>query len=421
MDNHAPDRSNLFGVFFLFFTDNRGSGIPMKAEMISLLSLLHVNSYPGKGVFFMQTDEKFMSSALELAGNGRDRVLPNPMVGALIVRDGVVIGKGWHKHYGGSHAEAAALEDCSSDPAGATLYVTLEPCCHRGKGKHNPPCTDAIIRAGISRVVIARPDPNPRVSGGGIRKLREHGLIVVTGILEQESARLNRVYETLIKEDRPYIHLKAAISLDGFLAASDGSSKWISGTESREQVMTFRSQSDGILTGRGTLFTDYPSLTVRKGDDELSPDRQPARIFLSSRGELPGGWAKEGGPVHLYYDQNRTILEQPDHPVRFCPVPGNAEGLSLKPILTDLKQNNITRLLVEGGSQVYGSFIRSGLWDRLTIFVAPILLGGGTPFSDGLNIATISSKLKLRDVTCTPSGKDVMINGYREDLTCLPA
>lgn len=368
----------------------------------------------------MQSDEIYMSRALELAENGRGKVFPNPMVGALIVRDGKILGRGWHKSYGGIHAEAAALKDCLCNPAAATLYVTLEPCCHNGKGKHNPPCTDAIIRAGISRVVIARPDPNPRVAGGGIRQLREHGISVLTGVMEEESARLNRVYETVIREERPFVHLKTAISLDGFLAASDGTSKWISGPESREKVMKFRSQSDGILTGRGTLFADEPSLTVRTSDKELQPGRQPARIFLSSRGKLPQAWQKEGGPVHLYHNQDSHIPDHINRAVRFCPVPGDSGGLSLQHILTDLKQQNIHRLLVEGGSRIYGSFIRSGLWDRLTLFVAPILLGEGIPFSDGLEVSSIASKLKLRDMTSSGCGKDVMINGYREAPTCLP-
>ncbi|QEN08990.1 bifunctional diaminohydroxyphosphoribosylaminopyrimidine deaminase/5-amino-6-(5-phosphoribosylamino)uracil reductase RibD [Oceanispirochaeta crateris] len=368
----------------------------------------------------MQIDEVFMREALELAKRGWDKVFPNPMVGALIVRDGEVLAKGWHERYGAIHAEAAALANCLCDPIGATLFVTLEPCCHSGKGKHNPPCTDAIIRAGISRVVIARVDPNPSVAGGGISKLRDHGISVLTGVLEEESARLNRVYETLIREERPYVHLKAAISLDGFLAASDGTSKWISSAESRDTVMHFRSQSDGILTGRGTLFTDLPSLTVRDGENKISPGRQPARIFLNSRGKIPEGWQKEGGQVHIYHNQCCLIPENIKSDVHFCPVPGDSKGLSLPHVLSDLRKKNIHRLLVEGGSKTFGSFLRNGLWDRMTLFVAPILLGEGIPFSDGLEVSTVASKLKLRDMTSSRCGNDVMFNGYREALTCLP-
>ena len=369
----------------------------------------------------MQSDDFFMRKALKLARKGEGKVLPNPMVGALIVRDGEVLGEGWHARYGGIHAEAAALDDCRKDPAGATLYVTLEPCCHSSRGKHNPPCTQAILQSGISRVVIARPDPNPEVSGKGIRVLRDKGISVTAGILEKEAAHMNRIYETLIRESRPYIHLKAAVSLDGFLAASDGSSKWISGPESREHVMRFRSGSDGILTGKGTLFTDRPSLTVRNSENSVQKEDQPVRIFLSTRGELPAEWNKEGGPVLVYHHQSHPAPVVEGRECRFCPVPGDQKGLSLPDVLGDLRNKNIHRLLVEGGSKIFGSFLRSQLWDRLTIFVAPILLGEGIPFSDGLEIPTMASKLKLKDLSSTLSGKDVMINGYREAISCLQA
>ncbi len=369
----------------------------------------------------MQSDTQYMQKALELARRGDGSVLPNPMVGALIVRNGHILGEGYHKAYGGIHAEAAALKDCGSSSAGATLYVTLEPCCHRGGGKHNPPCTEAIIKAGISRVVIARPDPNPLVSGEGIRILRNHGIEVKSGVLEKESASLNRTYETLIREKRPFVHLKAAVSLDGFLAASDGSSRWISGSESREKVMDFRKKSDGILTGKGTLFTDLPSLTVRDKDNRPLEISQPARIFLSTHGALPQGWESKGGKVFLYHSHHRTPAAASVENIRFKPVPEDLSGLSVRHILEDLHENKIYRLLVEGGSRVYGSFIRSGLWDRLTLFVAPVLLGKGVPFSDGLDISSIASKLHLQDVSSSASGKDLMVDGYRERFACLPA
>ncbi len=362
-----------------------------------------------------------MHRALNLAAKGEGRVLPNPMVGAVIVRDGKILGEGYHARYGGIHAEVAALRDCGEKPSGATLFVTLEPCCHRGAGKHNPPCTEAILGSGIRRVVIARPDPNRKVSGRGIRVLRDHGIEVNTGVLEKEAAGLNRVYEVMIREERPYVHLKAAVSLDGFLAAADGTSRWISGSESREKVMQFRRHSDGILTGRGTLYADLPSLTVREGNEDIPGEFQPARIFLSSRGTLPGNWRKKGGPVFLYHSQNHSSVGSVDPQVHFKPVPEDSEGLSVSHILKDLHSQKIYRLLVEGGSRVYGSFLRRGLWDRLTLFVAPVLLGRGVPFSDGLEIPSIASKLHLQDVSSSVSGKDLMVDGYREEIRCLPA
>ena len=367
------------------------------------------------------SDEKYMNRALNIAAKGESQVLPNPMVGAVIVGEGKILGEGYHARYGDIHAEAAALRDCAEPPEGATLYVTLEPCCHKGAGKHNPPCTEAIIRSGIARVVIARLDPNCRVAGRGVRILRDHGIAVTTGVLERESASLNRVYETLIREQRPYVHLKAAVSLDGFLAAADGSSKWISGSESRDRVMQFRRNSEGILTGRGTLFSDLPSLTVRERNDPIPEALQPARIFLSSRGTFPDDWMKRGGPVFLYHSGNSTDGKMENSFIHFKSVPEDSEGLSLSHILQDLHGHRIYRLLVEGGSRVYGSFIRRGLWDRLTLFVAPVLLGRGIPFSDGLDISSIASKLPLQDVSSSVSGKDLMVDGYREAFRCLPA
>ncbi|MDC7220696.1 MAG: bifunctional diaminohydroxyphosphoribosylaminopyrimidine deaminase/5-amino-6-(5-phosphoribosylamino)uracil reductase RibD [Spirochaetales bacterium] len=363
----------------------------------------------------MHTDEFYMDRALTLARRGEGKVLPNPMVGAVVVRDGRIIGEGWHARYGGIHAEQAALENCKEDPAGAELYVTLEPCCHRGKGKHNPPCTDLIQAARISRVVIARLDPNPPVAGQAVTLLRQKGLSVETGIRERESASLNRVYESLITTNRPFVHLKAALTLDGFLADSQGKSQWISGPESRSKVMEFRSTCDAILVGRGTLSADLPSLTIRDSQGQPVSKEQPARIFLSTRGQVPENWDKAGGEVHIYHDRDLTPSQGPYH---FHGVSLKEGQPDLEEVLIDLRQRGIDQLFVEGGSRVFGSFLASGLWDRLSLFLAPSLLGKGIPFSEGFQISDLDNKLNLNDCRYEVMGKDILVDAYRKELLC---
>jgi diaminohydroxyphosphoribosylaminopyrimidine deaminase / 5-amino-6-(5-phosphoribosylamino)uracil reductase len=368
---------------------------------------------------FLQSHDFFMTRALSLARRGEGAVYPNPLVGAVIVQNNKIIGEGWHAFYGGIHAEQAALENCRECPAGADLYVTLEPCCHRGKGKHNPPCTEAIIQAGISRVIIARPDPNPRVSGKAIILLRKKGIEVITGIQEKEAASLNRIYESLIKNNRPYVHLKAAISLDGYIADDKGCSQWISGPTSRQKVMTYRSTCDALLVGRGTLFADKPSLTVRDKNNTRKSDPQPIRVFLSSCGSLPDQWNSPGGPVHIYHDKKHD-LSSGNKSFLYHGVDATEGELSIKEILTDMRSRHINTLLVEGGARIFGSFLKEDLWDRLTLFTAPFLLGRGLPLTEGLNIYDMSSKLILKDISYKQSGEDMLINGYREEITCLP-
>ena len=237
----------------------------------------------------------FMRQALVLAEKGRHKVLPNPMVGALVVRDGKVLGEGFHARYGGIHAEEAALRDCRSrgeDPAGADLFVTLEPCSFHAKDKHNGPCTEKILFAGIRRVFIASVDPNPRVAGRGISFLREKGVEVAAGILSAEEEILNEVYRRIQNEKRPFVELKAALTADGFLAARDGSSRWISCDASRRKVMEMRDASDALLVGGGTLRADLPSLTVRDASGKIRPAGQPVRVVLSRSGKLPEDWPR---------------------------------------------------------------------------------------------------------------------------------
>ncbi|MBF9018218.1 bifunctional diaminohydroxyphosphoribosylaminopyrimidine deaminase/5-amino-6-(5-phosphoribosylamino)uracil reductase RibD [Oceanispirochaeta sp. M2] len=324
-----------------------------------------------------------MKRALYLSEQLQNTVLPNPMVGAVIVRDGKVLGEGLHENYGGKHAEENALIHCrinGYDPAESEMYVTLEPCSFSNAGKHNGPCTEKIIAAGIKTVVIARADPNPLVRGAGIRALRDAGIAVEWAVLEEEAARLNRIYEVLIQNKRPYIHLKAAITMDGFIAAADNSSKWISGPESRKRVMEFRRESDAVLVGRRTFEIDSPSLSVHDEDGQDLPGPQPEKIVIS-RNENP---------------------EQ-----------------SLEEFLLTLRQRGLFRILVEGGREVFNSFLKAGYWDRLTVFQTPDLLGRGVPFCGDLGISGIDGKMVLEDRETRISGRDIEIDGYREGFRCL--
>lgn len=322
-----------------------------------------------------------MKEALSLAASVEENdVLPNPRVGAVLVRNGEVIGRGAHRRYGGIHAEAAALEDCIQsgiDPEGSELYVTLEPCSHTGEFKHNGPCTQKILNARIRRVIIARPDVNPLVRGRGIARLRESGVKVSRGVEEEAASALNRCYETLQLKKRPYITLKAALTLDGFLAAGDGSSRWISCPDSRRRVMELRASSQAVLVGRGTWEKDSPGLTVRDEKGQISPGPQPRRVVLSRKG---------------------------------CPA---AE------LLEQLYAEGVYHLLIEGGQKIFGSFIREDLWDALHVFQSPDILGSGLSFSDGLGIRSMQDKIVLKDRTTRIIGRDVEIRGYREGFSCL--
>src|SRR5262245_57065762 len=225
------------------------------------------------------TDREWMAQALALAERGRGYVEPNPLVGAVVVRDGRLVGEGWHRRYGEAHAEVNALHEAGEAARGATLYVTLEPCCHHGK---TPPCTDAVLRFGVRRVVAAMTDPFPRVAGGGVERLRTAGLEVETGLLEADARRLNAPYLKLLATGRPYVHAKWAMTLDGKLATRTGDSKWISSDASRRRVHELRGRMDAILVGIGTALADDPLLTARPPGP-----RTARRIVLDSRLRLP--------------------------------------------------------------------------------------------------------------------------------------
>jgi len=358
-------------------------------------------------------DEKFMARALELARRGRGRVEPNPMVGAVLVRDGAVIGEGYHEHFGGAHAEVAALASARSagiDPAGATMYVTLEPCCHHAK---TPPCTEAIIRAGIARVVVATTDPDERVAGKGIAALRSAGVEVVVGVMAREARRLLAAYFTLRTQGRPWVICKWAQSLDGRIATFTGQSRWISSEQSRRRAHLLRGQCDGVCVGAGTVMADDPLLTNRSG-----AGRQPARVVLDARLEISPTCRLLGST-----DVSPVIVVTPAPApadragalraagAELLELPRADGGVELSALLAELGKREWTYLLVEGGRGVLGSFIRSGLADELMVFVAPLLVGGRRSLGpvDWEDVATIDQAMRLTTPQVERIGPDLLL------------
>lgn len=317
-----------------------------------------------------------MEMALELAQLGRGAVEPNPMVAAVVVRDGEELGRGWHRKFGGPHAEIEALAACRKsgvDPRGATMFVTLEPCCHHGK---TPPCTDAIIESGISRVVVAMEDPDRQVAGKGIEKLRSAGIEVSVGLCEKEAKNLLAAYIKLRMTGRPWVICKWAQTPKGYLALGPRDERWISGEASRQYVHAIRGLCDGILVGIGTVLADDPLLTNRSGHG-----KQPVRVVLDSKLRISHDCqlVKTAHDFPLIVATTRqsavtmheTAAALLGASAELLVLDGDEEGLILEKLLDELGRKNWTSLLVEGGAKVLDRFVYSGLADELLVFVSP--------------------------------------------------
>jgi len=320
-----------------------------------------------------------MQRALELARQGRGRVRPNPLVGAVITRDDRIIGEGAHQQYGGPHAEINALHSLSGSSDGATMYVNLEPCTYDGK---TPPCVPAIIEAGIARVVIGMQDPNPKVNGQGIRQLREAGIEVVTGVLEREAAELNRGFVQYMRTGYPWVTLKLALTIDGFMADDTGHSRWITGPDSRKQVHRWRAEHDAILVGSGTIQADNPLLTVR---ETAGPN--PLRVVVDPRGEAPADARvfsdREAETVVITSTDPGNGLPDPAvAPLILSPENGGAKGIPWEEILRTLvREKQVLSVFVEGGAGIASSLLTSGFVNELIIMTGPKILGQGlSPF-----------------------------------------
>ncbi|MBU0508173.1 bifunctional diaminohydroxyphosphoribosylaminopyrimidine deaminase/5-amino-6-(5-phosphoribosylamino)uracil reductase RibD [bacterium] len=356
-----------------------------------------------------RSDERFMRMALREAVKGRGFTSPNPMVGAVAVKDGQVLGKACHRRFGGEHAEIALIRALSSDEArDATIYVNLEPCCHVGK---TPPCTDALIRARVARVVIGHEDPNPLVQGRGIRQLREAGIEVETGVIESEAREVNAPFLTYITEGRPWILLKVAQSLDGRIALANGQSRWITGERSRKEVHRLRAELDAVMVGSQTVIEDNPELTVRH-----IRGRNPLRIIVDSllrihpdarvlhQADAGRTWILTTPEASL---KNRRRIEETGATLLDCPA--GADGkVDLREAMRLLAQHGITSLFVEGGGTLHASFIRAGLCDRFIVAMAAILIG-----SDGKPAIW---ELELTDLAEAPSFRLSRTRRFDEDI-----
>ena len=354
-----------------------------------------------------------MRIALACAARGRGAVAPNPMVGALIVRDGVELARGWHKSFGRPHAEREALAVAaagSADVRGATMYVTLEPCCHEGK---TPPCTGAIIEAGIARVVVAMTDPDEKVAGRGVEALRSAGVDVTVGTCEAEARGLLAAYVKLRTRGRPWVICKWAQTADGYIALPPEAERWISGEESREYVHELRGRCDGVLVGVGTVLADDPLLTSRGGCG-----KQPARVVLDSALRVPPDCRLLGSvdvsPVIVATTPAGRAAD-PAAAGRLCragaevlEVPGRGPAVDLAALLDELGRRQWTYLLVEGGQAVLEAFIGSGLADELLVFVSPDALGTGHADLPRFDVHRVREELGLGEGEQVGSGADVM-------------
>ncbi len=359
------------------------------------------------------SDEAHMRRALELAQRGWGGVSPNPMVGALVLRDDHVVGEGWYRGPRGEpHAEVRALRQAGERARGATVVCTLEPCDHFGS---TPPCTRALIDAGIARVVVAATDPNPVVDGRGVAHLRRAGIVVETGLLEQEAKALNVAFEQHVTTGRPYVVLKMATSLDGKTAAHDGTSMWITGEAARADVHHIRAWADAIAVGSTTAIEDDPSLTVRGFDaDTASP---PLRVVVDSTGRVPS-------TLHLFDDAAPTLVATTDRVTQarlaewadtgadVAVLDRDADGaVSLGSLVGELGKRDVQGLLIEGGATLSWSAVRDGVVDRIVVYVAPLLVGGSSAptMLSGTGFAPLGEALRLGPLTAEAVGDDLKV------------
>lgn len=359
------------------------------------------------------TDEDYMREALSLAKNGMGRTSPNPMVGAVVVKDLKIVGKGFHKKAGEPHAEIYALNEAGEKAEGGTLYVTLEPCAHFGR---TGPCADAVIKAKISRIVVAMLDPNPKVAGKGIKKLEEAGIEVTLGTLEDEAKKLNEVFCKWITTGIPFVNLKIAMTLDGKIATKTGESKWITGEKSRAKSHELRNITDGIIVGINTVIADNPNLTTRL---ENTNCKNPIRIILDSNAKIPLNSkvltdtqaktivvAAESADIDKLNAIKNTVAE-----VLIC----GKERVDIKKLLKVLGEREITSLLVEGGGEVHYSFVEQKLFDRVYAFIAPKILGGRESHLAvaGVGFDSLSEAALLDNIEVQKLGADILITGDR--------
>lgn len=358
---------------------------------------------------------EYMRRALELAKGGIGYTSPNPLVGAVIVKEGRIIGEGYHEAYGRHHAEVNAFLSATEDAEGGTMYVTLEPCSHYGK---TPPCANLIVEKGIKKVVIGLEDPNPLVAGKGIKTLEEAGIEVVTGVLEEEGKKLNEIFLKYITTNMPFVIMKTAMTLDGKIATRTNASKWITGELSRKNVHELRHKVTGIMVGIGTVLADDPSLTTRL-EDRIGKD--PIRIIVDSSGRIPLDSKVLNLKSHtetIVVVTNRAAKEKikslQEKGARVIVTPSKERRVDLNFLMKELGQRNIDSILLEGGSELNYSALEEGIVDKVNAFIAPKIIGGNTAKTPvgGQGKAYINEAINLERIDVHDFGQDIMIEGY---------
>lgn len=357
---------------------------------------------------FSAIDHEYMTRAIRLAENGLLTTDPNPRVGCVIVKEGQIVGEGWHVRAGEAHAEIHALRQAGKLARGATAYVSLEPCCHHGK---TPPCSDALIEAKLARVVVAMEDPNPRVAGNGIQQLREAGIQVAAGLLEAQARALNPGFIQRMQHRRPYVRNKLAMSLDGRTAMADGESKWITGAAAREDVQRLRARSSAIMTGVGTILADDPAFTVRLPGTE----RQPLRVVVDSNLSTPitARLLKEPGQTVIITVSTDQDLQDSlrEAGAEVIQIGSKDRSVDLNTVLETLAERQINEVLLETGATLSGAMLEARLIDEMVIYMAPLLMGDaarGLYTLPQLQSMTDRIDLDIRDVRAV--GKDLRIS-----------
>ena len=354
---------------------------------------------------FSVLDAMHMAQALRLAEQGLYTTQPNPRVGCVIAHGERVVGQGWHRRAGEPHAEVYALREAGADARGATVYVTLEPCAHHGR---TPPCADALIAAGVARVVVAAEDPFPQVAGKGIEKLRAAGIAVESGLMREAAREINIGFFSRIERHRPWVRVKLAMSLDGRTALANGESKWITGEVAREDVQRWRARSSAILTGVGTVIADNPQLTARI----QAPHIPPTRVILDRHLRVPVGSHVLDGqtPTLLLHAASATVADERFAKVERIAIAEQGDALDLHAVLALLAGRGCSELHVEAGPTLCGALFAAGLVDELLIYMAPLLLGDtARPLLTLPPLADMASRWKLQMMDCRAVGTDLRL------------
>ncbi len=370
----------------------------------------------------MGMHENYMNRALKLAKAGWGTTNPNPLVGAIIVKNEEIIAEGYHEVLGCAHAEVAAFNNAKQDVKGGTLYVNLEPCSHYGR---TPPCTEAIIKAGIRKVVVAMEDPNPKVSGRGIGMLRKAGIDTIVGVLEQEARKLNEIFIKYIVRKRPFVIMKTAMTLDGKIASACGESKWISGESSRHHVHIVRDRTAAVMVGVDTVLQDNPSLTTRL---EVKTGKDPIRIIIDSKGRIPVdsrviNAESSAGVIlattsALQKEKEKQLTDKGVHILMLDKPDGHVD---LDRLMDELYKLEIDSVLLEGGGELNAAALNSGIVDKIMFYIAPKIIGGRnakTPI-EGEGLKFMKDAIRLYDLSIRRFDQDVLIEGYVKGELCL--